>query len=162
MAGQRIIDPTDPQSIMRMMERIDKLEKKTSSLNAQYLRTKQKVKEIAARKGKGTTNIQFTSTSGTVITYSTGFVIDEDGVSHQILGNTITTSNVAGGTVFYFIYNPVHGQMYTTANDSALIDILKNSGSLHLASISWTGLGLTRPGSIGPAAVYPLGSSFSG
>lgn len=161
MAGPRIIDPTDPQSIMRMLERIATLEKKTSTLSAQFKRTRQKVKEIAARKGKGTTNLQFTSTSGTVVTYTTGFVIDEDGVTHQVTGGTVTTSGgVASGTNFFFIYNPAHGSMYATTSDTTLSDILKNPGSLHLATVSYSGLGVTRPGTAG--TVYPLGTSFIG
>lgn len=159
MSGQRIIDPTDPQSMMRLLDRVTKLEQTSNQLSGQLKRTRKTVKEIAARKGQGTSNVQFTSTDGTHITYTSGYVVDEAGVTHQVIGSVLAAVGVTGGGNFYMVYNPSHTQMLTLTSASVLTAMLKNPGCLHVATCQWTLPAITYP--TVPNSPYPLGTSFT-
>lgn len=155
MAGQRIINPSDPVSVERMLKRIDKLEQKITHLNRQHNVLSRKFEDFSDFEPSACSNLQFTAVDATHVSYSNGFVRDNRGKTSQVTGASILVPT-AIGVNFYAFFSPTHNTIQFVT-DSSLQAALAKKDQIYVAGVRFAGTAAPLPST---SSTYPIGSTF--
>lgn len=163
MAGQRLIDPTDPESVMRMMRRIDALEQKMGKVTQTANNTKKRVAGIQSGTQYGSTNFRPTMTLATAITWPDSWLIDSKGTKYQIPAGGVTTLTNLTATQAWVIYNTAHKQLTAIdSNSSVLGTLTSNSANIVVCRFLNSSFAYPHTTPFTSGVIYPLGTDISG
>lgn len=155
MAGQRIIDPSNPESVARMLKRIDTLEQGLARLRTQHRHLSKKFDELSDFALSASSNLQFTAVDATHVSYSTGFVTDNKGFTYQVAGASIALPASTAVNLYAF-FSPAHLTVQFVT-DSSLQDALKKKSQIYVAGVRFAGFAAPKPAT---SSIYPIGSTF--
>lgn len=160
MAIQKIIDPSDPQSVARLLNRVNKLENSNALNTAKLKKAQVQLNEAAALsyQGQGVNNLAFNYDGATSLTWAAAFINDKQGNQYQIPSGSATVVN---GTSYNVVFNPEHPTLVITT--TAIADLLKEPNSLLACTLYLTSTNASfGPGGTGsPANGSVNGLNFS-
>lgn len=160
MPTPKIIDPSDPENLSRLLSRISSLEKKVAGVQTAHSRTKRKLDNLTSSQGQMLSNFRATATDAVTITWPDSWVQDRDGQKFQIAAGTATVASTANALTY--IYNIVHKQLvvFSASGTSSLPDTTAKSSNITLFFGRISGIGAALPIPIG--TIYVTGNNLTG
>lgn len=155
MAGPRLIDPSDPASVARMLKRIDTLESRLASVTAKHKRLSRKFDDLGDFGESSCSNIQFTAVDATHVSYSSGFVTANNNLTYQVTGASIVVAASTNVNLYAF-FSPAHRSIQFVL-DSSLQDALKKRNQIYVAGVRFAGFAAPKPAT---SSTYPIASNF--
>lgn len=127
MGIQKIIDPSDPQSVARLLNRVNAIEKASAANTAKLKKAQLQLTEAAALsyQGQGVNNLAFNYNGATTLTWAAAFINDKQGNQYQIPSGSATVVN---GTSYNVVFNPEHPTLVITT--TAIATVLAEPNSL--------------------------------
>lgn len=150
MAIQKIIDPSDPQSVARLLNRVNKLENSNALNTAKLKKAQVQLNETAALsyQGQGVNNLAFNYDGATSLTWAAAFINDKQGNQYQIPSGSATVVN---GTSYNVVFNPEHPTLVITT--TAIATVLAEPNSLLACTLYLTSANTSfGPGGTGSPA----------
>lgn len=160
MPTPKIIDPSDPENLSRLLSRIDSLEKKMAGVQTAHARTRRKLDKLTSSQGQMLSNFRATATGAGTITWTDSWVQDRDGNKFQI---TSGTASVASSTAsLTYIYNTAHKQLIVlpTGSTSSMPTITAQSANITLFFGTISAVAASLP--ITSGTVYVTGTNLTG
>lgn len=160
MPTPKIIDPSDPENLARLLNRISSAEKKIASLQTKQSQTQRKLHKLTSSQGQMLSNFRATASDAVTITWPASWVQDRDGTKYQIASGTATVASSTASQTY--IYNISHKQLtvLSTAATSNMPTVTAQSANITLFFGAISAVAASLP--ITSGSVYVTGNNLTG